>query len=265
MKLTIFSLLAVTVVFAFAGVQPMSSYKDNVITKWDTYRAEQKVRTEERLAQAKIEEQKRIEEQKKISEETAATPTPLPKPILTKPLEIIPTVPTKTLSIEEVEKEAFNLINQEREKAGLMPTVWDDNLYSLSKAHTEEMANKGELFHTPMGASYAENAWGASWGGIRRQDLANKMVSGWMSSPLHRAWILHIPLKTSVVSIVDDNRGQYASWTFRIVGDGGPPLMQKAYNMWMSETGGRIPWLTWLYDMKGYPDNTEFLKKLATK
>ncbi|MFC2016683.1 hypothetical protein ACFLUF_03105 [Chloroflexota bacterium] len=61
MKLTIFSLLAVTVVFAFAGVKPTTSYKDDVITKWDTYWAEQKVRTEERLAQAKVEEQKRIE------------------------------------------------------------------------------------------------------------------------------------------------------------------------------------------------------------
>ena len=259
MKLTIFSLLAVSIIFAFAGVQPMSSYKDGVITKWDAYWAEQEIRDEERLAQAKIDEQKRIKEQKKISEETAAIPTPLPKPILPKTVEIIPTVPTKTLSIEEVEKEAFSLINQEREKAGLMPTLWDDNLYSLSKAHTEEMANKGELFHTPMGASYAENAWGASWGGISKKDLASRMVNSWMSSPLHRAWILHIPLRTSVVSIVDDNRGQYASWTFRFVGDGGPPLIQKAYDMWMSETGGGIPWLTWLYDIKGYPSNTSWL------
>ncbi|MFC2016364.1 CAP domain-containing protein [Chloroflexota bacterium] len=146
-----------------------------------------------------------------------------------------------------------------------MPTMWDDNLYSLSKAHTEEMANKGELFHTSMGESYAENAWGAPWGGIRKQDIANEIVTSWMSSPLHRAWILHIPLKTSVVSIVDDDRGQYASWTFRFVGDGGPPLIQKAYNMWMSETGGRIPWLTWLYDIKGYPDSTEFIRELGTK
>ena len=66
MKLTIFSLLALTIIFAFAGVQPISSYKDNIITKWDIYWAEQKVRTEERLAQEKIEEKKRIEE--KISQ-----------------------------------------------------------------------------------------------------------------------------------------------------------------------------------------------------
>jgi len=67
-----------------------------------------------------------------------------------------------------LEKETFRLANAERENAGVPPTKWDDELYRLSKAHTEEMADRGELFHTPMGASYGENAWGAPWGGIIR-------------------------------------------------------------------------------------------------
>ena len=160
----------------------------------------------------------------------------------------------------ELEKETFRLINAEREGAGVPPTKWDDELYRLSKAHTEEMADRGELFHTPMGASYGENAWGAPWGGISRQNLAQNIVDSWMSSPLHRAWILHAPLKTSVVSIVDDNRGQYASWTFWTGEAGtGPPLVKKAYDIWISETGGNIPWLDWLYNIKGYPDNTDWL------
>ena len=73
-------------------------------------------------------------------------------------------------------------------------------------------------------------------------------------------WILHGPLRTSVVSIVDDNRGQYASWTFWMGEAGtGPPLVRKAYNLWISETGGSIPWLEWLYDIKGYPNDTSWL------
>ena len=160
----------------------------------------------------------------------------------------------------ELEKETFRLVNAERENAGVLPTKWDDDLYRLSKAHTEEMADRGELFHTPMGASYGENAWGASWGGISRQNLARTIVDSWMSSPLHRAWLLYAPLKTSVVSIVDDNRGQYASWTFWTGEAGtGPPLVKKAYDIWISETGGNIPWLDWLYNIKGYPDNTDWL------
>ncbi len=159
-----------------------------------------------------------------------------------------------------LEKETFRLVNTERENAGVLPTKWDDDLYRLSKAHTEEMADRGELFHTPMGASYGENAWGASWGGISRQNLARTIVDSWMSSPLHRAWLLHAPFKTSVVSIVDDNRGQYASWTFWTGEAGiGPPLVKKAYDIWISETGGNIPWLDWLYNIKGYPDNTDWL------
>ena len=160
----------------------------------------------------------------------------------------------------ELEEETFKLINAARENAGVPPTKWDDELYRLSKAHTEEMADRGELFHTPMGASYSENAWGASWGRISRQNLAQTIVDSCMSSPLHRAWILHAPLKTSVVSIVDDDRGQYASWTFWTGEAGtGPPLVKKAYDMWISETGGNIPWLDWLYNIKGYPDNTDWL------
>jgi len=70
MKLTVFSLICLFVIFAFAGVQPMAGFKDDVINKWNTYWTEQKVKIEETREQAKIEEQKRIEEQK-IEEQKA--------------------------------------------------------------------------------------------------------------------------------------------------------------------------------------------------
>ena len=184
--------------------------------------------------------------------EQTINPDSAPKPIL---LPIF----TK-MEISEVERLAFDLINLEREKSGLQATKWDDRLYELSKAHTEKMADRGDLFHTPTGASYGENAWGASWGRTSRQSIAEAMVGKWMSSPLHRAWILHEPLKTSVVSVVDDGRGNFASWTFWMREAGtGPPLINKAYNLWRQETGGKIPWLDWL-DSKGYPTNTAFLE-----
>ena len=180
-----------------------------------------------------------------VDPETAPKPTLLP--IFTK------------MEISEVEILAFDLINLEREKNGLQATKWDDKLYELSQAHTEEMADRGDLFHTPMGATYAENTWGASWGQTSRQNIAKTIVRGWMSSPLHRAWLLHKPLETSVVSVVDDDRGNFASWTFWMGEAGiGPPLINKAYNLWRQETGGKIPWLDWL-DLKGYPTNTAFL------
>lgn len=42
MKLTIVSLLAITIIFSYAGVQPLAQYKDSLITKWNIYWESQK-------------------------------------------------------------------------------------------------------------------------------------------------------------------------------------------------------------------------------
>jgi len=153
----------------------------------------------------------------------------------------------------ELEKETFRLINVEREHAGVPPTKWDDELYRLSKAHTQQMADRRELFHTPVGASYGENCWGGrGYYHFSGQELARVIVSSWMSSPLHRAWLLHELLRTSVVSIVVTPDGQYASWTFWTSEAGeGPELVRKIVDEWQRETGGKVPWLEWLKE-KGY-------------
>ena len=155
--------------------------------------------------------------------------------------------------MEDAEREAFKLINQIRGGEGLQPTRWDDELYKLSKAHTQKMADKEELFHTPLGASYGENAWGGfGYHRYSSEELAKVIVNTWMSSPLHKAWILNKSFRTSVVSIVVTPTGQYASWTFwaREIGEG-PPLVRKISDEWQRETGGKVPWIEWLY-MKGY-------------
>ncbi len=251
--------VAVVAVLAFAGVEPLSTYKDNLwgwaanrvadvreaVGSWSEGGSSSEANQPEPLAST---------DSATAGVTTGEVSAPQPSD---SPQQLTPTLAGRQ-GLEEVEREVFNLINQERAREGLNPTVWDDNLYRLSKSHTDEMANRGELFHTPTGETYAENAWGASWGGTRR-GLAERIVGSWMSSPLHRAWILHVPLRVSVVSIVDDERGQWSSWTFKLTNDGGPPLIQKAYDIYLAETGGRTPWLEWLYDVKGYPSNTSWL------
>ena len=54
MKLTIFSLICLVVIFAFAGVPPMSVYKDNLVTSWNTFQAER----EEERKQAEAQQEK---------------------------------------------------------------------------------------------------------------------------------------------------------------------------------------------------------------
>lgn len=190
-----------------------------------------------------------------------STPPPATPPIVT----ITSPITSTPAPTDDVERTAFNLVNMERKNAGLPATVWDDGLYRQSLAHTQEMARRGTLFHTPVGASYGENAWGGE--GYYRYsspELASTIVNSWMSSPLHRAWILHASLRTSVVSIVSTPSGQYASWTF-LTGEAGagPLLIQRAQNLWLAETGGGTDWITWLYDVKGYPTNQDFLRQIG--
>jgi len=81
MKLTVFSLIGLFLVFAFAGVPPMSVYKDNLVTSWNVFQAERE------------EEKKQSEEERKkeIPEPTSVKPTvpdiPTPESILPETIE----------------------------------------------------------------------------------------------------------------------------------------------------------------------------------
>ena len=233
-KLTTFSVVAILFILAFAGVQPMTTYKDNLVNKWESYRAAQEAAKAEKVAEA-----------------IAMTPMPIKQaPAKTEP-ESGPTV-TETLKVEEAEREAFELINAVRQEAGVPSTKWSDELYDLSKKHTQEMADRGELFHTPMGAEHGENAWGGmGYYHYRYEELAKVIVGSWISSPLHEAWLLHAPIKESVVSIVVTADGQYASWSFwtRKL-ERGPELVEEVARKWRN-SGSDKPWIDWLIS-EGY-------------
>ncbi|MBA7683315.1 hypothetical protein ES703_91679 [subsurface metagenome] len=66
MKLTVFLIVCMAVVFTFAGVPPLSTYKNTLITKWEDYQ------TEQTAQQAEIEaEQARIKAEEATRAETA--------------------------------------------------------------------------------------------------------------------------------------------------------------------------------------------------
>jgi len=226
-KLTTFSVIAILLILTFAGVQPLAGYKDNLIESYKAAQAERAAQMEageaaEAAAKAEAEAQK----------------------------------------LANAEREAFRLINAERGYAGVPPTEWDDELYKLSKAHTQAMADRGECFHSYEygDVPYGENAWGCETSyHCNAENLPLAIVSGWKLSPLHWACLLHSPVKRSVVSIVVTPTGEYASWTFWLSEFGeGPEILQRALKIWQAETGGSVPWPVWL-DRKGYPYNTEWL------
>lgn len=248
-KLVFIAVIAITLVCAFAGIEPLSSYKDNLFNSVSDYLEERQATREaaeiaeaEELAaaeEARIEAETlaKAEAERKAEEEAKAEAARIIQEVL------------------QAERLAFELINKERMLSGIMPTEWDDELYKLSKLHTTSMSNRGELFHSPVGSPIGENAWGGEgYYRFTTNELANVIVNSWMTSPLHRAWILHGSLQKSVVTIVVTPSGQYASWTFRTGEAGeGPELVKKIADEWRRETGESIPWIEWLY-MKGYLD-----------
>lgn len=117
----------------------------------------------------------------------------------------------KQTRVELMERQVVDLVNDIRVSRGSNSLVWDSELYTYSKQHSEDMANQKRLFHTSMYEPYAENAWGGegstSW-------TATDIVDSWMSSQKHRTWLLCPHLKHIAVGIAISNSGMYASWTF---------------------------------------------------
>ncbi len=242
-KLIFITVIAITLVCTFAGIEPLSSYKDNLFNSIGDYLEEQQaIREAEKIAEEeariKAEASAKAEAERIAEEEARAKEERIIQEVL------------------KAERLAFELINKERMLNGLIPTKWDDELYGFSKAHTQAMVDRGELFHSPMDAPYGENAWGGEgyYYFASADELAHVIVNGWMSSPLHKAWILHEPIQKSVVSIIVTPNSQFASWSFWTAEVGeGPELVRKIADEWRKETGESIPWIEWLY-MKGYLD-----------
>lgn len=215
-KLTTFSVIAIALIFLFAGVQPLASYKDDIVNKWATYQADQQLIKEEQQVQAERaealaneelerqdkEEQKEreIREREEVEEyRVRAEQAKIDKEI------------ARQAKLVELEHDVVMLVNLIRADRGIPMLMWDDTLYQYSKAHSIAMAERRELFHSPVGMAYAENAWGGegsqNWG-------VEDIVDSWYFSPMHKTWLLCPNLKHVAVGIAYSANGMYASWTF---------------------------------------------------
>jgi len=238
-KLTTFSVIAILLILTFAGVQPMSTYKDGLAEKYVSW---QEVR-EEAVKAREVAEREKLK--RELSEVIVAMP-----PTITEALPKVSST-SEVVAVREAEKLAFTLINMYREENGVPTTLWDDKLYELSKAHTQKMADMGELFHG-QGDVIGENAWGGrGYTHYSSNDLAMEIAASWVNSPLHNAWLLYTPIKESVVSIAVTSDGQYASWSFWINKlSGGPDLVMKISREYRN-SGSSLDWISWLKS-KGY-------------
>lgn len=115
--------------------------------------------------------------------------------------------------IQAIEREVFALVNSERSSRSTGALNWDSELHTIAREHSQEMARRGELFHSSINETYAENCWGGGPGSFYCF-TAGDIVASWLESPKHRTWLLCPRLKHVGVGIAVSDEGVYASWTF---------------------------------------------------
>src|SRR5580765_3987188 len=102
------------------------------------------------------------------------------------------------LAQSTAEKQLFDLVNREREKAKLSKLEWSDRLAQAALAHSKLLAENRDLSHQFSGEPILQERIGAT--GVRFNSVAENVAAAQevetahaalMKSPGHRANILH--------------------------------------------------------------------------
>ena len=111
---------------------------------------------------------------------------------------------------ELAEKEMLVLVNQERERAGLAPVVFDKKLTKVARAHSQDMFKRGYFSHyTPEGISPFERmdteeiVYGYAGENLALAPSTNLAMQGLMNSPGHRANILDPDFTKLGIGVID--------------------------------------------------------------
>ncbi len=102
------------------------------------------------------------------------------------------------------EKKVFDLVNEEREKAGVSQLAWCNGLHELARAHSCDMCDRGFFSHVnpegegPYERGKAGHAGSYTFDPVKcmgeniamGQTSAKQVMNSWMSSSGHRANIL---------------------------------------------------------------------------
>jgi len=194
-KLVFITIIAITLVCAFAGIEPPSSYKDEALNSISAYLKErQAIREAVEIAEA---EELAVEEARMKAEALAQADA-------------------ERKAEEEEEKQTltslsrliYQLVNEERENHGLNSLQISSTLTSLAEEHSKKMVDYDYFSHDRMPNTRPFD-WNLQPGFGRGENismtpsrllipgpfltsdqLANEVVQGWMNSPSHRQNIL---------------------------------------------------------------------------
>jgi uncharacterized protein YkwD len=128
---------------------------------------------------------------------------------------------SKTDPNVSLEKQAFELINQQRAKMNLLPLVWSDEVANIARKHSKDMATFNFFSHTDLNGLMVNDRadiFGVSkWQAIGENIAYNRgynnpvefAVERWMLSPSHRENLLNSRWKESGIGIAVTDNGTY--------------------------------------------------------
>ena len=126
-----------------------------------------------------------------------------------------------------IERRAFDLTNEVRQRNSLSPLQWDPELCRMARVHSEKMARGGFFAHeTPEGHRLRDRARSSGIGRFKVlaeniaynqgfEDPGAFAVERWLFSSKHRANILHNEFQAAAVGVfVADNGAVYLTQAF---------------------------------------------------
>jgi uncharacterized protein YkwD len=125
------------------------------------------------------------------------------------------------VNTSQVERSAFDLINQKRVENGLQPVVWSEELAAIARLHSQNMAEFNFFGHRgldeKMVSDRADDRGLRKWRAIGEniafnrgyQDPIGKAVGLWLNSPSHRHNLLDRSWKESAIGVAVTAEGSY--------------------------------------------------------
>lgn len=128
----------------------------------------------------------------------------------------------------QVESRIFQIVNEERQKAGVKPLSYSDTMQNYARIKSKDMADRGYFDHAdPQGKLMVDqmkndgvkySAWGENIAYIGGQTdpnaLAEEFMTNWMNSPGHRKNILSNDFSGIGVGVYKSGNTVYATQEF---------------------------------------------------
>lgn len=124
-----------------------------------------------------------------------------------------PRVNTTAMNIDSLERQAFVLVNKKREESGLRDLEWSDQLESVARLHSDNMAEYQFFSHKGLDSKYvsdrADAAHVGAWRSIGENiafmrgysDPVKMAVDLWLDSPTHRRNMMDPNWRESAIGV----------------------------------------------------------------